>query len=364
MLNRLKQLFSSTAPEASADTSNHIPIDAYCTLADIPKPAFAHVLNGRRGLDDAELSAHLNGLMHHLAEKGQGRMTRTRYHTIRHLQRVQQHINLAVEPTQMQAFHAWAEAANAIFFLADGTVRDPQGRVLLPSEGDEGADAQAVVPYPPQAWQRKARTDELLAARKISVPGDLPPLVSEPELRLRSPEDILRRMLALFVVAIRAESLNSDTPIAVADLQKRFPPAFANLTDAERAFLSLERPCDEDITQFLWRYECILVLQWALGLQETLPFPDAICDVAAISRTVIERGTDGLRKQPVARSAAEILDALDLHYRLHWVSRQAILKKMPVPAGLNDGVLQERHYALNWLVRFEDRDWDDVDTPT
>ncbi|WP_394816959.1 DUF4272 domain-containing protein [Streptomyces lonegramiae] len=24
----------------------------------------------------------------------------------------------------------------------------------------------------------------------------------------------------------------------------------------------------------------------------------------------------------------------------------------------------ERHYALNWLVRFEDSAWDEVDTPT
>ena len=64
------------------------------------------------------------------------------------------------------------------------------------------------------------------------------------------------------------------------------------------------------------------------------------------------------------RSVMEILDALDLHYRQHWATRQALLKKYPAPAGLNDGVLQERHHALNWLVRFEDRDWDEVDTPT
>ena len=106
------------------------------------------------------------------------------------------------------------------------------------------------------------------------------------------------------------------------------------------------------------------MLQWVLGMQDTLPFSDAICDVAAISRTVIERGTDGLRKQLAMRPAGEILDALDLHYRLHWASRQALLKKTPVPAELNDGVLQERHRALNWLACFEDRDWDDVDTPT
>lgn len=361
MLNRLKQLFSPK------DISSHILINAYCTVADTPKLDFPHVLNGRRDLSDAELTPHLHSLMNHLADAGQGTMTRVRYHVIRHLQRVRQHVSLAVEPSAMNDFHAWSQASNAIVFMEDGSVRDPLGRAFLLASGDDGegeGDAKAVVPYPPQAWQRKARSDELLAARKIAVPADLPPLVCEPELHLRPPEDVLRRMLALFVVAIRAESVTGDTPITAADLRERFPPAFAALSDAERAFLAQENPTHEESTQFLWRYEAILVLQWALGLQDALPFPDAICDVSSISRTAIERGTEGLRKQPVMRSAAEILDALDLHYRMHWATRQAILKKYAAPAALNDGVLQERHHALNWLVRFEDRDWDDVDTPT
>jgi hypothetical protein len=357
MLNRLKQLFS---PQ---DTSNHILINAYCTVADAPRPGMAHANGTQRDLSDPALPTHLNELMNHLANGGQGKMTRLRYHTIRHLQRVRQHLSFSIDRGLMDSLTAWAEEANAILFMDDGSVRDPQGRVLLPAAGDDG-DPQAVVPYPPQAWQRKARSDALLAARKISVPADLPPLVSEPELRLRAPEDILRRMLALFVVAIRAESLTSDNPISAADLQQRFPPAFAALSDAERAFLAQAAPSEQEVTQFLWRYEGILVLQWALGLQDSLPFADAICDVSAISCTAIERGTEGLRKQPAARPASEILDALDLHYRLHWATRQAILKKNPAPAGLNDGVLQERHHALNWLVRFEDREWDDVDTPT
>ena len=361
MLNRLKQLF---AKEEARDTSTDTLFNAYSTIAATSKLDFPHTLNGRRDLSDAELPKHLNGFMHYLADKGEGTMSRTRYHVIRHLQRVQQHYVLSVAHSDLPAFHAWAQDVNAILFMEDGRVLDPQGRLLLPPQGDKGADPQAAVPYPPQAWQRKARTDELLAARKIVVPADLPPLVSEPELRQRSPEDILRRMLALFVVAIRAESLTSETPIVVADLQKRFPPAFTDLTEAERAFLAKDAPTEQEITQFLWRYECILVLQWALGLQDALPFADAICDVASISSTVIDRGTDGLRKQPTARAGGEMLDALDLHYRLHWASRQALLKKTPVPADLNDSVLQERHHALNWLIRFEDRDWDDVDTPT
>jgi hypothetical protein len=44
--------------------------------------------------------------------------------------------------------------------------------------------------------------------------------------------------------------------------------------------------------------------------------------------------------------------------------RQAELDEKAAPAKLEAGVVAERHYALNWLVRYGDADWDDVDTPT
>lgn len=405
MFNRIKQLFSAqaAAPQHNgtsnaSDADNAVLYNAYCTVAALPALDFPHVLAGQRDLSDAALAPHLNGFMHYVADGGNGQMTRVRYHVIRHLQRVQQHVSLSVAPAALAQFQAWAQAANAIVFLEDGSVRDPQGRVLLAArtgdgaEGAEGAnggagdnsaaggngggkpggaaagaaegDPAAVIPYPPAAWARKARSDAALAERRIVVPADLPPVVSEAELRLRAPEEILQRMLALYIVAIRAESLLGDHAIAVEDLRKRFAPAFAGLSDAERAYLADAAPTEHASTQFLWRYEAILVLQWALGLQPELPFADSICDVAALSSKVIDQGTQGLRKQPVVRPAAELLDALDFHYRLHWATRQAGLKKTAAPAGLNDGVLQERHHALNWLVRFEERDWDDVDTPT
>ena len=32
--------------------------------------------------------------------------------------------------------------------------------------------------------------------------------------------------------------------------------------------------------------------------------------------------------------------------------------------GLNRGVVMERHYALNWLIGYAGRDWDEVSTDT
>jgi hypothetical protein len=79
---------------------------------------------------------------------------------------------------------------------------------------------------------------------------------------------------------------------------------------------------------------------------------------------MLDRGHDAILDGASLRPAGELLDALDLHLRLHWAARQARLDKREAPAGLDEGVIRERHHALNWLVRFENADWDDIDTPT
>ncbi|ATS65984.1 DUF4272 domain-containing protein [Xanthomonas citri pv. fuscans] len=47
-----------------------------------------------------------------------------------------------------------------------------------------------------------------------------------------------------------------------------------------------------------------------------------------------------------------------------WAVRQAGRSGQPLPAGIVPGVVYERHYALNWLLHFEDAEWDEVETPT
>ncbi|PSD21825.1 hypothetical protein C7E13_19565 [Stenotrophomonas maltophilia] len=71
-----------------------------------------------------------------------------------------------------------------------------------------------------------------------------------------------------------------------------------------------------------------------------------------------------VRSRGCPRHGCRGQDALDLHYRLHWVAREAQRQGAPMPGALEGGVIYERHYALNWLFCFEQADWDDVDTPT
>jgi hypothetical protein len=101
-----------------------------------------------------------------------------------------------------------------------------------------------------------------------------------------------------------------------------------------------------------------------LGLASDLPFPERICDVPKTVQTLMSAASGNLAKQARLLEPQLILDALDLQYRLHWHVRQARLDGQQLLPGLDGGVISERHHALNWLVRFEDRDWDDVDTPT
>ncbi len=389
LLTRLKTAFSKPAPEPARQQEHpqnehqpHEPqsdaaedevlINAYCTVWDLPALDFAHTLAGRRDLADPELAPHLSGFVGYVLGRGDGQMTRNRYHAMRHIQRVQQHLSLGIAPAQLDAFAGWAQRANAIAFLTDGSIRDPQGRILLDASGAE-PDDQAALPYPRQAWQRKQRSGQVLAQRGFTPAASLPPLISEPQLRMRAPDEIAARAFALLAVAVRAESLNdalnetlnSGEPLTPEQLFQRLPAAQAALTPNEREFMATAQPSEEAIAKFGWRYEAAYLLEWALGLVDALPFPDAICDVPLTSRTLLQAGDlQGALHAARMRPDSEILDALDQHYRLHWILRQAQVQQQPAPAGLNADVLMERHHALNWLVLFEGNDWDDVDTPT
>ncbi len=64
------------------------------------------------------------------------------------------------------------------------------------------------------------------------------------------------------------------------------------------------------------------------------------------------------------RTKEEILDQADLILRLNWACVNARIKNVPPPGGLNASVVYERHYALNWLIHFQNQEWDNVTTST
>ena len=351
------------APDPAAPGADGLLFNVYATCGTLPPIAFPHVRHARRDLSDPELAGHLQGFLGYIQAQAQGApMTKARYHLVRHVQRVQHHLSLTLDASQLDAYAAWAAEANAIAFLRDGTVRDHQGRLLV-APGGGAIDDAAEVPWPRDAWERKAHTESLLAQRGATVPGHLPPVLGANELRPRAAGEIIGRAQALVVVSERAISLRDGDPLPIDLFKQRLPRAFEHLSPDERAFLAQDTARPEQIARFGWQCECTQVLAWALGLLETLPEPSAICNGGQITRVMLEnaqRDPATLRPRP----AAELLDQLDLHFRLHWLTTEARLGRRAAVPDVDPGVVLERHRALNWLVRLEDADWDDVDTPT
>ena len=341
-------------------------LNAYCTLLAPPAPTFPHTLIGARDQSDPGLAPHLEAFVGYVLGTNGNQMTSTLYHVMRHIQRVQVQFSFEVEEGALEQVSAWTQQANAVLYWPGGTVRDPQGRVLVSPDGAE-PEAGADVPYPPDALGRKTRTEGHLAGLSIRVPPTLPPVIAEGEVRWRSATEVAGRALALAAVAVMAETRGEGDPMPVSSLDTGLPGYAAFLSPEERAFLAEASSSPEQIAKFSWRYEALALLQWAVGWQDQgwqaeLPFPTEICDVPAVMRIALRQS--GNASTPTLRPGAEVLDALDLHFRLHWLARDARLKEQPAPHALEAGVILERHCALNWLTRFENSDWDDVDTPT
>ena len=342
-----------------------ILVNAYSTQLETTTLNFPHKMNGRRDQTDPELLEHLNGFEGYVFSRGEREMTATKYHLIQHIQRVRQHLSFEMEDENLNELSDWAWDNNCILFFPDSTIRDPSGRVIISYDG-EPDDEPGSVPYPRDAINRCKKTLAFLLEHDISVPHHLPPVLGVAETMPRSAAEVAQRALALFLVALRAESVAAKDEISVEELQTLRPISFQGLSPAETAFLHTDTPDELLVVSFSWRYEALYLLMWALQLFEDLPFPSEICDVPKLAKTMFSQDEQLFASQVSLRPTAELLDALDLHYRLHWFAVETRVNKKLEQHTIEEGVVQERHYALNWLLKFQlvHAAWDEIDTPT
>lgn len=218
---------------------------------------------------------------------------------------------------------------------------------------------------------RAARSVALL--RRYEAPTYHGPLYVEDEgaVTLRA-----HRMLALWAVVLHAEGVPRDEVLALVER----PGTREAVSPVEWAFLRDAEPDEGTRAGLEWRLEGIWVLLWALGRVESLDWPSGMCDVPRLAALVrpYEGDTD-LARGAELHPKSEILDAQDLTMRIYWAIRNEWLAGRPIPEGLDwssgerrvpapecaaVGVVEQRHHTLNWLVRFFDAGWDEVDTPT
>ena len=213
--------------------------------------------------------------------------------------------------------------------------------------------------YPQDALDRKARSEAILAAEGVPFMWWLYPITMK-EVKMRSQEEVAYRALSKMIVAVKGEGLKQEILESVVKnygLKDHFSPK-------ETRFIEDPNPTQFDRLQFSWRYEAGWVLLWALGFVEKLERPDKMCDVPMAARFVSQRTTKQFLADSKLRQAEEIVQGADLILRYNWAVRNARLSQQPPPAGLDPGVVQERHHAFDWLIGFFDTGWDDVNTST
>ena len=49
---------------------------------------------------------------------------------------------------------------------------------------------------------------------------------------------------------------------------------------------------------------------------------------------------------------------------MHWACVDARIQGEEVKGAINPSVIYERHYALNWLTKYQNQDWDNITTNT
>ncbi len=340
-----------------------ILIHAYCTHREPPPLHFPHRASAHFDRSSDQWCRNVDQFRDFCVGDEGRLLTPSLQQVLGHIDRTRHHFSFEIDADHFGEMSAWCWAGNAIVLLPDGTVRDPAGNVLVDPESG-CPHPKAVLPYPPDARQRKSQNELWLRNRLIDVPDSLPPIVAEVETTLRGADDVAWRSLAVFLVAVRSESVLAGKVIPSEALRERSPLAFHALTPSESTFLDRADPPAEQASDWVWRYEALYVLQWALGLHEELSFPDQLCEVPVVAGLMLDRQNASFVASASLRSLPEVLDVADKNYRMLWAARDAAVHQQSPPAAVNGYVLSERQQALNWLVRFPDVDWDDVDTPT
>lgn len=241
--------------------------------------------------------------------------------------------------------------------------------------------------YPlPETWQHANERQRERALRsfaemqKRSVPVYFGPLFVEDddEVQIQPPDEVARRTLILWAVELRAEGVPQEETLGIIEQRD----LWHSVSPSEKAFLENKSPSPDECRSLVWRLESIWVLMWALGYIESLDWPGDMCDVPRLAGLLSEFEDDAaFITSAKLRPTSEILDAQDLTMRIHWAIRDAYLHRggmlpvgldwsqdddwVPVTLSVEVGVVEQRHYTLNWLVKFLDPEgWDDVDTPT
>ncbi len=310
-------------------------------------------------VDDETLSDHLQGFNGYVYQRlANSKMDShvfaliTQINRTKHLYTIQADPN--VQDEALLTFASKLAASERAIVFESVAVMDSEMRVLLGPDKDQ--DENAAFPFFESARQRKDRTMKLMADKKLKPLAGLPTIIADEQVQLRDANEVARRAICLCALAAESEA-DSDFD-ATAFLKKH--GLFNSLSPMEVAFLKNKKRTAQENSSMTWRYEALHVLLWSLGQVDEVGFPDTQSDAKILLKLALD-DPQKLLAAPKLRSTAELLDQADVLYRCMWICRDARGQSKP-PGGLSTSIVYERLYAINWLVRHGNAEWDNVQT--
>ena len=177
---------------------------------------------------------------------------------------------------------------------------------------------------------------------------------------LRSLPEVIDRAYALLIISVLGEGGVEKEKLNATIADKKI----TSFSPREKEVFAMNQLDDNTRAYATWRYESLNVLLWALGKIETLVYPSEICNVQEVVGGMIRPSREEFENSVNLKSKQEILDELDKIYRINWACVDARINGQAPTGNINPSVVYERHYALNWLTRYLDQNWDKVTTDT
>lgn len=205
------------------------------------------------------------------------------------------------------------------------------------------------------ALERKQRTEARLQRLRVKINPALPPL--NDSLTPRPAQEVAARALALTGIV---KVVNGD-PLKPVIKSLKTLNVWDSTTAYERYVFEAEELEEDEEDALSWQTEALWVLLWALGKVALTPYPDTLCDLTNARHLLVDDKanlTGTLLESPALRPTDELLDQLDLLYRLYGLAAECFDKEIPMPANLNPQVIAERYHALQWLMQ-EISAWDE-----
>jgi Domain of unknown function (DUF4272) len=210
------------------------------------------------------------------------------------------------------------------------------------------------------AAERKQNSERLLKSLNIPFIDHLPLIEEEHEARIRTPQEIAQRILVLTYLNYVSEE-PEDRSKVINFLQEQ--DLWNSVSHDEKELFSKELS-DKEHINISWRSEAIWLLLWVINKVDTIDLPNEEVSIPQILELLPDFMTDtkDFVQSATIKKISEILDLSDLTYRLHWATRHTELNNLET-LDLNSSIIQERHYAINWVTYYEDN-WDDITTDT